>query len=612
MSVPPSPAPGGPPPGTPASDVDTSEPVVRRLLAAQHPDLATSPLTRLADGWDNVSYRLGDELVVRLPRRAASAPLVEHEQRWLPTLAPRVPLPVPAPVRVGGPGEGYPYAWSVVPWFAGETADVAPLAAMEAATLGRFLAALHEPAPDDAPVNEHRGTPFAERAAVTRERLDRLRATPVSDGIEVDALAELVEAAVAAPVAATAVWLHGDLHPRNLLVQDGKLAAVIDWGDLCAGDPATDLAVAWLLLDAHGRASLRAAYGRADDATWTRARGWAVHLGVMLLLHGSVDDAAHAAIGRRAVDAVLHDRVRRSVRARADADDGTPRQRAVRVDDRLGLAIERTGLSGRTLVTYARDHVTVRTPSRPDFRAGNTLDLVAPLAPDELARWEERFASTIGMLGVQHVQLRWETPLEPDAPAAPPDPDPEVAAALAGRGYELVPVTMLLLDELQRPPDAPIEVVPVAPPSAVPGGAVDRRWHAATVLYRYESGETPEAWRSWDEGFVAWSVDVQRELALDGRAQVWLAMRHGGPVGRLTVLHDRQGLAAIEDVVVHPAHRRRGIASALTARALEAHLAAFPGTRVGLGAEPGSSAERLYRRLGFRPHATLWTALRLS
>jgi GNAT superfamily N-acetyltransferase len=281
-----------------------------------------------------------------------------------------------------------------------------------------------------------------------------------------------------------------------------------------------------------------------------------------------------------------------------------------RVDDRLGLAVERASLSARSLVTYARDHVTVRTPSRPDFRAGNTLDLLVAPLPEDLARWIARFAETTGRLGVGHVQLRWETPLGVDAPALPALPDPALAAELDDLGFALGAVTVLLLDQLADPPAAPAELVPVEPPSAAPGGPVDRHWHAATVLYRYESGEGPDDWRGSDGSFVAWSVDVQRELAADGRAQVWLAMRHGAPVCRLTVAHDRQGLAVVEDVIVHPVHRRLGIASALTHAAVARHLAERPGSRVGIGAEPGGPADHLSRRLGFRPHATVWTALR--
>jgi GNAT superfamily N-acetyltransferase len=281
-----------------------------------------------------------------------------------------------------------------------------------------------------------------------------------------------------------------------------------------------------------------------------------------------------------------------------------------RVDDRLGLAVVRASLSGRTLVTYARDHVTVRTPSKPDFYDGNTIDLLAPPAPSDLSGWVDRFRDTIGHLGVREVRLRWEEPLAPDAPAEPPAPDAAMADAAGALRLELSPVTVLLLDRLVGvPPSAGVELSAVPPPSAEAGAGVDRSWHAATVLYRYESGDKPADWRDWDQDeFVAWSVDVQRELAVSGRAAVWLAVRHGTPAGRLTLFHDRQGLAVVEDVIVHPVHRRRGIASALTHRAVVSHLADRPDDRVGIGADPGSSADRLYRRLGFRPHATVWTA----
>ena len=281
-----------------------------------------------------------------------------------------------------------------------------------------------------------------------------------------------------------------------------------------------------------------------------------------------------------------------------------------RLDERLGLSVLRAGLSGVTLVTYARDHVAVRTPSRPDFRDGNSLDLVAPPQPDDLPGWIERFDRTIGPMGVQHVQLRWETALDPDTPATAPVADRGLVEATRRSGMELHATTVHLLDDLVAPPAVSAELTAVEAPSAVPGGAVDRRWHAATVLYRYMSGETPDDWRASDEAFTAWSIDVQRELAAAERAQVWIAVRHGGPVARLTVVHDRQGLAAVEDVVVHPVHRRLGIAAALTHRGVAAHLEQHPESRVGIGAEPGSAADRLYRRLGFRPHATVWTALR--
>ena len=297
-----------------------------------------------------------------------------------------------------------------------------------------------------------------------------------------------------------------------------------------------------------------------------------------------------------------------------DGPPPTSSARVTRIDDRLGLAVSRVGLSGRTLVTYARDHVTVRTPSKPDFRDGNTIDLEAVPAPEDLAAWVERFHDTIGMLGVEHVQLRWETPLAPDAPAEVPELDPTLAAAADEQGLRPFPLTVLLLDELQEPPRAPGDMVPVPPPAEASGGSVDRRWHSATVLYRYMEGEDPDDWRAADQAFIDWKVEVQRELALAERCQVWLTMRHGGPVARLHVVHDEQGLAAVEDVVVHPVVRRHGIAAALTYQAVRTHLDVHvddqPGSRVGIVAEPGTTAERLYRRLGFRPHATVWTALR--
>ena len=286
----------------PAAEVPVSPALVRRLLADQHPDLAGFGIEVLANGWDNTVCHLGDDYLVRLPRRTAAAALVVNEQRWLPGLAEHLPLPVPAPVRTGVPGRGYPWPWSVVPFLPGEVAARTPPAdpGQAALAMGGFLAALHLPAPADAPVNRSRGIPLAGRTAGVMSQLPHL-----GDSSERATALRVWESAAAAPAwGGPPVWLHGDLHPANILVARGRVGSVIDFGDITAGDPATDLAVAWMFLPARQREEFRRVYGRADDATWERARGWALCLALVFLAH-SADNPLMAGIGRRALDAVL-------------------------------------------------------------------------------------------------------------------------------------------------------------------------------------------------------------------------------------------------------------------------------------------------------------------
>ncbi|MFD8478264.1 aminoglycoside phosphotransferase family protein [Kitasatospora sp. NPDC059673] len=285
----------------PAAEVSVSVELVRRLLDGQHPDLAGLPIEVLANGWDNLVCRLGEEFLVRLPRRAAAAGLVAHEQRWLPELAGRLPLPVPAPVRVGRPTEEYPWAWSVVPYFPGRIAAQAePDDPWSAATaLGGFLAALHTPAPTEAPVNAFRGIALAARAEGVQAGLAHLGPADRTTA------RRIWEAAAATPGwDGPPLWLHGDLHPANILVHRGRISAVIDFGDLTGGDPATDLSVAWMLFTPQQRAALRQAYGRADDAAWERARGWALALALVFLSH-SADNPLMRGVGARTLRAVL-------------------------------------------------------------------------------------------------------------------------------------------------------------------------------------------------------------------------------------------------------------------------------------------------------------------
>lgn len=277
---------------TPEAETDIDAGLVGALLADQRPDMANMEITPADEGWDNATYRLGKQLAVRLPRRARSASLIAKEQRWLPVLSAHLPLPVPVPVYTGEPSRGYPWHWSVVPWLTGQTANLTPLDPGEASLLGMFLRALHVAAPTDAPENPYRGVALQTKAADTDDKLHRL-ADRVSKPVR-----SLWQDALTTPIDMPPVWIHGDLHARNVLVENGAISGVIDWGDLCAGDPATDLAALWTVLpDAVARHHALAAYGVISDNTLRRAKGWAAFLGIILLDTGLTDHPAHAAMG---------------------------------------------------------------------------------------------------------------------------------------------------------------------------------------------------------------------------------------------------------------------------------------------------------------------------
>lgn len=293
----------------PAAEVDIDDALVRRLLVSQCPQWASLPLRPLANGWDNVIYRLGDELSVRLPRRELAVFTAKHEQRALPELAARLPLPVPVPLHAGHPDPGYPWPWSVCRWVPGEAALFSAVddLADTARTLGAFIAALHQPAPEDAPHNPYRGGPLAERAPFASERIELLASE--IDGSRARAL---LEDALDAPVhTGPPIWVHGDLHPGNLLVVNGRLSGVIDFGDVSGGDPATDFFVAWMLFPPELRPAFTMAAGGIDDAGWRRARGWALVM-ALALLAGSADNPPYAALGRRTLEAVLNDPIGRA------------------------------------------------------------------------------------------------------------------------------------------------------------------------------------------------------------------------------------------------------------------------------------------------------------
>jgi aminoglycoside phosphotransferase (APT) family kinase protein len=300
------------------TDTDVTEELVRDLLRDQHPDLAELPLREVDGGWGNQMWRLGDELAVRVQRMDAGPGPQLKERRWLPVLAPRLPLPVPVPVRSGVPSERFPKTWTVMTWVPGRPLDHDTITRPDDAadTLAAFLRALHVEAPAGAPADTGRGA----HPRDSRQALDHFLGSLDAEAISADAAAvhEVWEDAVAAPAwDRPPVWVHGDLHPANVVVADGTLAGVVDFGDLFAGDPALDLAAAWVLLPVGADERFFAAYGEVDEATARRARGHAAVKSLFLLLMGQNGDRglpggkpAWGPAGRAALDRVLAGRVR--------------------------------------------------------------------------------------------------------------------------------------------------------------------------------------------------------------------------------------------------------------------------------------------------------------
>lgn len=269
---------------TPPADIQISHDLIDSLLKEFVPDLGGEPIEFVAAGWDNEVHRVGTDHAVRLPRRKEGAPLVEHEQRWLPELKDDLPLTVPAPIHAGRPAFGFPWHWSVVPWIEGVPLAHAPDIATDTLIdqLTGFLKAMHRPAAPDAPVNPYRGVPLAERVESVATRIERIRPVFEEIGLETERVAQLWHELAATPAwEDEPVWLHGDFHPMNVLVYAGELSGVIDFGDITSGDPANDLMIAWMVLsnteDLNSFRQRAAVNGRSIDLhTWKRAQAWAL------------------------------------------------------------------------------------------------------------------------------------------------------------------------------------------------------------------------------------------------------------------------------------------------------------------------------------------------
>ncbi|WP_422771105.1 aminoglycoside phosphotransferase family protein [Plantactinospora sp. WMMC1484] len=265
---------------------------MRGLIARQFPHWAGLPVRPVGRGWDNQTFRLGDRMSVRLPTAAEYALAVEKEHRWLPALAPRVPLRIPTPRAKGEPDEGFRFPWSVYEWIDGGPAGIDPVADLTgfAVDLAAFLVALRQVDPAGGPEpglhNWFRGGPLRVYAPQAR------RAMEVLDGrIPRDTVTEIWYAALGASRESGPVWFHGDIAPGNLLVRDGVLAAVIDFGTCGVGDPACDVAIAWTFLSGASREAFRTTLD-VDPGTWARGRGWA--LWKALVIRAGAPHAAHA------------------------------------------------------------------------------------------------------------------------------------------------------------------------------------------------------------------------------------------------------------------------------------------------------------------------------
>ncbi|AZP15303.1 aminoglycoside phosphotransferase family protein [Streptomyces aquilus] len=293
------------------TEIEITADLVRDLLREQHPDLAGLAVREVAGGWGNQMWRLGDELAVRMQRMDPTPELQLKERRWLPVLAPRLPLPVPTPVRFGEPSARFPKHWTVMTWVPGEPLDLGAISrgAHAADTLAGFLRALHGQAPADAPVARDRG---AHPRDCTDGFENFLQAVAPEDDLAAD-VRVVWDDAVAAPAwEGPAVWVHGDLHPANVVVSDGTLSGIVDFGDMFAGDPAWDLTAAWVLLPAGAAARFFDTYARADDAAIRRARGLAAMKCLFLMLMGQNGDRGlpggkphWGPVGRAALDRVL-------------------------------------------------------------------------------------------------------------------------------------------------------------------------------------------------------------------------------------------------------------------------------------------------------------------
>ena len=285
----------------------TDAPLVRALVRAQFPHYAELAVEYADHGWDNTLFRLGDDLAVRLPNREQAIETIQREQHWLPQITPQLPTSTPDLVAIGHPTAEFPYPWSIVKWVPGIIAMPLTLTQRNncAAELGHALAALHQPAPHDAPVNPYRGVPLSHRAGAVQDRLSSPELAPHKDVLL--ALMDVPD------YQGVPLWCHGDVHPGNfVLTTELGLAGIIDFNDLTSGDPAVDLSAGWISFDGEGRSRFFDAYfsrtqlgAMERDHYIARSHAWAIATFVSSVITASLATPLYKMNARIALAQVL-------------------------------------------------------------------------------------------------------------------------------------------------------------------------------------------------------------------------------------------------------------------------------------------------------------------